>query len=61
MCIILIITIFQPLMNTGAKVLPDILMYDEYRQFIQFDGRDAQELLRSGSELFAEAKTRVDR
>ncbi len=48
-------------MNTGAKVLPDILMYDEYRQFIQFDGRDAQELLRSGSELFAEAKTRVDR
>ncbi len=48
-------------MNKRAKVLPDILMYDEYCQFIQFDGRGAQELMRLGSELFGEAKMRVDR
>ncbi len=43
------------------KVIPSILTYDEYCRFIQFDGRGAQELLKSGSELFSEAKMRIDR
>ncbi len=44
-----------------SKVLPNILTYDDYCQFIEFDGSNAQELLKSGSELFSEAKMRIDR
>ncbi len=43
------------------KVIPNILTYDDYCRFIQFDGRGTQELLKSGSELFSEAKMRIDR
>eukprot|EP01084_Bolivina_argentea_P251828 422518_1 len=44
-----------------CSVIPNILTYDDYCRFIQFDGRGAQELLKSGSELFSEAKMRIDR
>ncbi len=39
----------------------NILTYTDYCEFIQFDGRGAQELLKSGSELFSEAKMLIDR